>query len=191
MLDCHLYDGDQQWQTPKIKFSFPRFLLSLPEILWSLLSYRFFMVKSFMLNFRLVSIVPATALAIAMSAASVGAQNMYNPIRLPSNNEITDTLSERDIPTGQGGFARDYVVSLQPGEHIFVDLLSDGFDTIVTLIGPNGMIIGENDDGPDGTTNSLLCTRITEGGNYIVRVRAFGEGGIGSFTLKVTRLRPI
>ena len=191
MLDCHLYHGDHRWQTPKIKISFPRFLFSLPEILGSRLNYRFFMVKSFMLNFRLVSILPATALAIAMSAASVGAQNMYNPIQLPSNNEITDILSERDIPTGQGGFARDYVVSLQAGDHIVIDLLSDSFDTIVTLIAPNGMTIGENDDGPDGTTNSLLFARITEGGNYIVRVRAFGEGGTGTFNLKVTRMRPI
>ncbi|MCT7955699.1 PPC domain-containing protein [Laspinema palackyanum] len=149
------------------------------------------MVKSFMVNFRLVSILPATALAIAMSAASVGAQNMYNPIRLPSNNEITDTLSERDIPTGQGGFARDYIVTLQPGDQVVIDLLSDSFDSIVTMIGPNGMTIAENDDGPDGTTNSLLFSRITEAGNYIVRVRAFGEGGVGEFNLKVTRLRPI
>lgn len=191
MLDCHLYDGDRRWQTSKINFSFPRFQFSLPEILWSRLSYRFLMVKSFMVNFRLVSIVPATALAIAMSAASVGAQDMYNPIGLPSNNEITDTLSEQDIPTGQGGFARDYIVNLQTGDQIVIDLLSDSFDTIVTLIGPNGMTMAENDDGPDGTTNSLLFARITEGGNYIVRVRAFGEGGIGQFNVKVTRLRPI
>jgi hypothetical protein len=149
------------------------------------------MVKSFMVNFHLVSILPATALAIAMSAASVGAQDMYKPIQLPSNNEITDTLSERDIPTGQGGFARDYIVSLQPGDQVVIDLLSDSFDSIVTMIGPNGMTIAENDDGPDGTTNSLLFSRITEAGNYIVRVRAFGEGGIGEFNLKVTRLRPI
>ncbi len=149
------------------------------------------MVKSFMVNFRLVSILPATALAIAMSAASVSAQNMYNPIRLPSSNEITDTLSEQDIPTGQGGFARDYIVTLQPGDQVVIDLLSDSFDSIVTMIGPNGMTIAENDDGPDGTTNSLLFSRITEAGNYIVRVRAFGEGGLGEFNLKVTRLRPI
>jgi hypothetical protein len=144
-----------------------------------------------MLNFRFVSILPATIMAIAMSAASVSAQSMYNPIRLPGNNEIRDTLSERDIPTGQGGFARDYVVRLQAGDQVAIDLLSDSFDTIVTLIGPNGMTIAENDDGPDGTTNSLLFARITEAGTYIVRVRAFGEGGIGPFNLKVTRLRPI
>ncbi len=149
------------------------------------------MAKSFMVNFRLVSILPATLMAIAMSAVSVGAQNMYNPIQLPSNNEITDTLSEQDIPTGQGGFARDYIATLQPGDQVAIDLLSDSFDTIITLIGPNGMTMAENDDGPDGTTNSLLFARISEGGTYIVRVRAFGEGGLGSFNLKVTRLRPI
>jgi hypothetical protein len=55
----------------------------------------------------------------------------------------------------------------------------------------DGSTVGENDDGPDGTTNSLLFTRITETGRYIIRVRAFGETSGGAFKLKVTRLRPV
>jgi hypothetical protein len=51
--------------------------------------------------------------------------------------------------------------------------------------------VAENDDGPDGSTNSLLFARITETGKYLIRVRAFGETGGGAFQLKVTRLRPI
>jgi hypothetical protein len=54
-----------------------------------------------------------------------------------------------------------------------------------------GSTIAENDDGPDGSSNSLLFTRVTKAGTYIVRVRSFGETGIGSFKLKVTRLKPI
>ncbi|MEB3829084.1 PPC domain-containing protein [Phormidium sp. CCY1219] len=149
------------------------------------------MPKSVFLKFRAVLLVPVTALTIGMSAICAHAQDMYNPIRLPRGNEITDNLSESDIPTGQGGFARDYLVELQEGDQVAIDLLSDSFDTIITLIGPDGMTVAENDDGPDGTTNSLLFARITQGGDYIVRVRAFGEGGVGSFELKVTRLRPI
>lgn len=143
------------------------------------------------MDLRQALLIPATVLTIGMSAICAQAQNMYNPIRLPSNNEITDTLSEKDIPTGQGGFARDYLVTLQEGDQVAIDLLSDSFDTIITLLSPDGMTVAENDDGPDGTTNSLLFARITNGGEYIVRVRAFGEGGVGSFNLKVTRLRPI
>ena len=116
---------------------------------------------------------------------------LYNPIALPSNNEVSDTLSDKDIPTGEGGFARDYHVQLKNGDQVAIDLLSDDFDPLVILLSDDGSTVAENDDGPDGTTNSLLFARITEEGKYIVRVRAFGETGGGNFTLKVTRLRPI
>ncbi|WP_316787315.1 PPC domain-containing protein [Thermoleptolyngbya oregonensis] len=128
--------------------------------------------------------------AYAQSATQQG-RTMYNPIPLPSSNEVTDTLSDKDIPTGFGGFARDYVVTFQKGDQVVMDLISDEFDTIITLIAPDGTTIGENDDGPDGTTNSLLFMRITQDGNYILRVRPYGGQGSGRFTLKVTRLRPI
>ena len=116
---------------------------------------------------------------------------MYNPASLPSNHEVSDTLSEQDIPTGEGGFARDYYVRLDDGDQVAIDLLSDDFDTIVILLAADGSTVAENDDGPDGTTNSLLFARITERGKYIIRVRSFGETGSGNFTLKLTRLRPM
>ncbi|MGK7945450.1 MAG: PPC domain-containing protein [Microcystaceae cyanobacterium] len=117
-------------------------------------------------------------------------ESLYRPIPIPSDNEVSDTLSERDIPTGEGGFARDYTIDLQEGEQVAIDVISDNFDAIVILLGSDGTAIAENDDGPDGTTNSLLFSRITESGKYIIRVRSFGETGNGKFTLKVTRLRP-
>jgi Bacterial pre-peptidase C-terminal domain len=135
--------------------------------------------------------VPATLIAIATSSIRTQAQTLYNPIRLPANGEIADTLSAKDIPTGQGGFARDYLIELQANDQMTIDVTSDSFDSIVSLIAPDGLTIAENDDGPDGSTNSLLFTRITSPGTYIVRVRAFGETGAGAFNLKVTRLRPI
>lgn len=139
-------------------------------------------------------LVSATLLTVTLSglgALSANAQAMYNPIRVPATNEITDTLTERDIPTGFGGFARDYIVTFEAGDQVVMDLLSDEFDTIITLIAPDGSTIGENDDGPDGTTNSLLFARITQPGEYILRVRPYAGQGLGNFTLKVTRLRPI
>ncbi|MEM8604521.1 MAG: PPC domain-containing protein [Cyanobacteria bacterium P01_H01_bin.121] len=138
----------------------------------------------------LYSLTLATALVVGVSSRGL-AQSLYNPIRVLPANEISDTLSESDIPTGQGGFARDYRVSLQAGDQVAIDLVSDSFDTIVTLLADDGSTIAENDDGPDGTTNSLLFTRITQSGDYIVRVRSFGEATGGLFTLKITRLRPV
>lgn len=115
---------------------------------------------------------------------------IYDPPSINSEQVISDTLSENDIPTGEGGFARDYFVQLEKGDQVAIDLTSDNFDSMVTLIAADGATIAENDDGPDGTTNSLLFSRITEAGKYIVRVRAFGETSGGKFTLKLTKLKP-
>jgi hypothetical protein len=150
------------------------------------------MNKAFAAGLRQIMIVPATFLAIATSTTAALAQNkLYSPIPLTDLTELSDTLSEKDIPTGQGGFARDYVVKLNKGDNLAVDLSSENFDSIITLLAPNGSTLAENDDGPDGTSNSLLFTRINETGVYIIRVRSFGETGVGNFKLKVTKLQPI
>ncbi|MEM6449068.1 MAG: peptidase [Cyanobacteria bacterium P01_D01_bin.105] len=137
-------------------------------------------------------LVPAAILSAGLSAFSApsASAQLYNPIDL-GTTEINDTLSIKDIPTGQGGFARDYVVTLEEGDQITIDAISDEFDTLVTLMDANGIIVSENDDGPDGSTNSLLFARIKEGGRYTVRIRSFGGEGAGPFSLKLARLRPI
>lgn len=149
-------------------------------------------VKACISGLSRLLIVPASLLAIAIGATySAVAQNkLYNPVALPPSNEVSDRLTESDIPTGQGGFARDYLVKFTKGDNVAIDLTSDSFDAMVMLLAADGTTISENDDGPDGTTNSLLFTRIKATGTYVVRVRAFGETGVGNFRLRVTRLRP-
>ncbi|MEA5554100.1 PPC domain-containing protein [Anabaena cylindrica UHCC 0172] len=140
-----------------------------------------------------IIILPVSILAIGISINTAFAQksNLYSPIPLNSNIELTDTLSINDIPTGQGGFARDYTVQLNKGDNLAIDLSSENFDCIITLLAPDGSTVSENDDGPDGSSNSLLFARINETGTYIVRVRSFGETGVGTFKLKVTKLHPV
>ncbi|MGK7890974.1 MAG: PPC domain-containing protein [Leptolyngbyaceae cyanobacterium] len=137
--------------------------------------------------------LPATLLGLVVGASSAIAQpsSLYNPIPIPGSNEVTDILSNNDIPTGFGGFARDYTITLSDGDHLVIDVISNEFDTIITLIGPDGNTFGENDDGPDGTTNSMLFVRVNTPGQYIMRVAPYAGQGFGEFTIKVTRLRPI
>jgi hypothetical protein len=140
------------------------------------------------------SVLFALPLAIALLSSNppqARSQNrVYSPLPLTFGKTVTDRLSNQDIPTGQGGFARDYAVQLQAGDQITIDLTSDDFDTMVYLIASDGATVGENDDGPDGTTNSLLFTRIVRAGTYFIRVRSFGEVGSGRYNLKVTLLKP-
>jgi hypothetical protein len=144
--------------------------------LFKLKGYYLFFLSSFFLTLGLVS--PAVA-------------QLYNPIALPKGNEISDSLSDRDIPTGEGGFARDYYLELKQGDQVAIDLISDEFDAMVILLAADGATVAENDDGPDSSNNSLLFARITEDGRYIIRVTAFGATGGGNFKLKVSRLRPV
>ena len=125
-----------------------------------------------------------------LSSNALAQSKIYQPINIKENQTITDKLTANDIPTGEGGFARDYVIYLDEGDQVAIDLSSEDFDSILVLIAEDGTTVAENDDSPDSTSNSLLFTRIATAGKYIVRVRAFGQTGSGNFKLKVTKLRP-
>jgi hypothetical protein len=126
-----------------------------------------------------------------LTFSALSQSKIYNPIPIPENQPIADTLTSDDIPTGEGGFAKDYVMNLEKGDQIAVDLISEEFDTIIMLISEDGSTIAENDDSPDSDSNSLLFTRIAESGKFFIRVKAFGATGNGNFTLKLTRLKPV
>jgi hypothetical protein len=114
---------------------------------------------------------------------------IYTPLPLTLSNDIQGTLTDRDIPLGDGGFARDYAIQLIAGDQVAIDLVSDNFDPIVALLSKEGKTIGKNDDGPDGTSNSLLFARIKKTGTYTIRVQGFSETSGGDFTLRVNRLK--
>ncbi|PSB68258.1 peptidase [filamentous cyanobacterium CCP1] len=151
------------------------------------------MGKSLFSKFSLPLMIPATVFTVGVNMLSAAAQPeaIYSPVPLAAGSEVTDVLSESDIPTGYGGFYRDYTVTFAEGDMVLMDLRSEEFDTIIALIAPDGRTIGENDDGPDGTTNSLLFTRIVQAGDYIVRVSPYAGQGMGTFTLNVIRLQPV
>lgn len=136
-----------------------------------------------------LAIAPVTLLALSLSAVVAMAQvQLYKPIPLSVGNPVKDTLSDKDIPTGKKGFAKDYTIRLAAGEKVTITASSDNFDTFLSLIAADGSVVEENDDGPDGTTNSLIVVKITRTEDYIIRVRASGGSKtLGSFTLKVTR----
>lgn len=149
------------------------------------------MVNRFVFHWFNLSFVAIAISIVGLQTLPVEAESkVYNPLSITSEAEVSDTLTANDIPTGDGGFARDYFVQLEKGDQVAIDLTSDNFDSMVMLIAEDGAMVAENDDGPDGTTNSLLFSRITETGRYIVRVRAFGDTSGGKFTLKLTRLQP-
>ncbi len=129
--------------------------------------------------------------AVFLFISSGAIAQPYKPIPLVGGNEVKDVLSDKDIPTGQKGFARDYLIKVEKDERLEISATSDAFDTVVSLLSKEGEVIAENDDAGSDTTNSLLFVRVRKAGEYVVRVQSFGGSRGGKFTLKVTKLRPV
>ena len=113
---------------------------------------------------------------------------LYKPPSLQFDRSISEQLSNRDIPTGQGGFARDYVITCNAGDRLTITVTSTAFDPMVAVIAPDGSTIAENDDSEDGTTNAALSLTMPQSDRYTIRVQNFGQSTGGNFQLQVNRL---
>ncbi len=155
---------------------------------------------------HLVSIVPiklitgiaaglgAIAICLTSHASLSLAQvrsSVYKPTVISSGTEVNDILTDKDIPTGQKGFARDYILDAQKDERLEITVNSGSFDTVLSLLDVKGDVIAENDDAASDTTNSLIFFKVRQSGTYTVRVSSFGGSSGGKYTLKVTKLRVV
>ena len=115
----------------------------------------------------------------------------YKPTAIASGVDVNDILTDRDIPTGQKGFARDYVIAAQKDERLEIAVNAKDFDTVLSLIDSKGDVIAENDDAVGESTNSLIFFKVLQSGNYTIRVSSFGGSSGGRFTLRVNKLQII
>ncbi|AFY70798.1 peptidase domain protein [Thalassoporum mexicanum PCC 7367] len=135
--------------------------------------------------------VGAIAAMVAIELPGIAQQTpSYVPIPLQSE-VVSDTLTDRDIPTGEKGFAKDYVLKVDAENRLEISVSSEAFDTVVSLIGDDGDVIAENDDGQPRGTDSILFVKVDKPGEYIIRVKSFGGRSGGKFTLRVTKLVPV
>ena len=137
-----------------------------------------------------VSITSFAPLFSSESSAQVR-NGVYKPNAIANGLDINDILTDKDIPTGQKGFARDYEIAAQKDERLEITVTSVSFDTVLSLIDSKGEIIAENDDAVGDSTNSLIFFKVRQSGNYTIRVSSFGGSSGGKFILKVTKLRPV
>ncbi len=123
-----------------------------------------------------------TVAVLGLSTTAVFAQ--YLPPTFPAEGSVSSTLSTQDLPLGYGTFAKDYSLELEADTVIRATLRSDDFDTVLTLISPQGETLMENDDYEFGvSTNSQIFSPIDMAGRYILRVSSFGsyyDGELGA-----------
>lgn len=80
----------------------------------------------------------------------------------------------------------DFPFELEAGEVVTLTTMSDeNFDTILTLTGPDGVRLAQNDDMPSGESlQSQIVYVATAGGRYTAAVTGYGNA-IGSFELEI------
>ncbi len=152
------------------------------------------LIAGIMTSAIISAIISTSAIAInliSVSESFAQGRNVYKPTAISSGSEINDILTDKDIPTGQKGFARDYILEAQKDERLEITVNSGSFDTVLSLLDTKGEVIAENDDAASDTTNSLIFFKVRQSGTYTIRVSSFGGSSGGKYTLKVTKLRVV
>lgn len=70
-----------------------------------------------------------------------------------------------------------------------METTSGNLDPFLTLFGPDGAVVGRNDDLEPGNRNAQIALTLTQSGTYIVEASRFSQGGTGSagtFRLSLT-----
>ncbi|MEL6352874.1 MAG: serine protease, partial [Cyanobacteria bacterium J06627_28] len=62
---------------------------------------------------------------------------------------------------------------------------SPDFDPFLVLMGPDGSVVGYNDDTGTSSLNSAMTVTLPSNGRYRVIANAFDSSGRGRFTLNV------
>jgi Tol biopolymer transport system component/heme/copper-type cytochrome/quinol oxidase subunit 2 len=79
----------------------------------------------------------------------------------------------------------DYTLSLSTSQRVTVSLVSNDFDTYLSVYDPSGREVGRDDDGGSGT-NSTLEFIANSSGDYTIRVSSFGGYGGGRFSVQAS-----
>ena len=139
----------------------------------------------------------------------VGASNTYGGLRIPitqsgtgpdcSNTTIAfgqtinGSISTGDCQSpvrGNGYYTDRYVFNASAGHQVAITLSSASVDTFLTLLGPNGVVL-LNDDDSGGGSNARIPggnTNLTLGltGTYTIEASTFDSGQTGPYSLTLT-----
>lgn len=115
-------------------------------------------------------------------AAIMQASNTAKQVTKPTGSR-GGALTLGEVRRGhlQGGPER-FTLQARAGQHVQIALSSDDFDPVLSITGPGGFSV-ENDDGPDGTLNSFIAIRLPSDGTYQLTVSSYENSGSGTYRL--------
>lgn len=105
---------------------------------------------------------------------------------------VNGTLAAGDCQSplrSNGAFADRYAFSGLAGQQIAIELNSTSFDPYLYLIGPNGAVLAQDDDGGSGINSRIPADTgfftLPSNGTYQIEAAAFGAAETGAYTLSL------
>jgi len=106
---------------------------------------------------------------------------------LVRNAVVEGALREGQPTFPDRSFYEAWTFQGEAGERVRLSMESNAFDPYVVAYGPDGGLVDENDDGPDGT-NSMFELALSATGEYTVRATSYEGGETGLYRLMVEGL---
>jgi hypothetical protein len=127
--------------------------------------------------------------AFRLTVGEVGARAQPSALQLRNGRaEVEGQLTDRE-GREKGKRCRVFSCDLAKGMTYLVRLESGGFDSYLYLLGPNGQLLAEDDDGA-GQLNAQLLWTATEEGPHRVLVTSLNGMQTGAFHLTVAAVAP-
>jgi len=149
------------------------------------------MVKRFLMG----GIAVTTMVAAASGLAAGGLDSPFAEAGSQVETEATGKQAQKPVMSRGGPIALgdmrhgqlqrgqdSFTLEARAGQRVQIALSSDQFDTVLSITGPDGFSV-ENDDGPDGTLNSLIDARLPADGTYRITVSSYQNSGSGDYRL--------
>ena len=113
--------------------------------------------------------------ALAVSGWETPAAPAAGQVAAIAAGESRDgVLEPGDELGGDGPYKDRWTFDAAAGARLRVELRSEDFDAYLVVIGPDGRIVGSDDDGL-GDRNALLALRTTAAGRYTILASSFGD----------------
>jgi subtilisin family serine protease len=103
---------------------------------------------------------------------------------------INGTLSTSDCRLSDNSFFDSYTFNGTAGQQIAVEMSSPNFDTFLFLLGPDGLVV-DDDDGGDGFNSRIPAETgfftLPSSGSYTILTNSFAPNITGNYTLSLLR----
>ena len=109
---------------------------------------------------------------------------------VPANGVATGMLEQGDLEFDSGAYYDIWLVQIESGKTLSVDLVSSDFDVYMVLRNFSDEQYIAHDDDSGGGTNASMSVRLAESGEFMIIATSYSAGEVGEYQLSVDIFSP-